>query len=106
MAILRLKLSLRGCIFQMTDPSHWLQSLMMREPVMASSSTSVYEAVAAMHQRFAVDETEPEDGCVVVLEENKVKGLLTAPDVVGLAVQQSDLHTLPISEAVNREALC
>ncbi|MEM9503352.1 MAG: PAS domain S-box protein, partial [Cyanobacteria bacterium P01_E01_bin.43] len=90
----------------MIDPSPWLQSLMMRKPVMASSSTSVYEAATAMHQRFAVDETEPEDGCVVVLEENKVKGLLTAPDVVGLAVQQSDLHTLPLSEAVNSEALC
>ncbi|NEQ43550.1 MAG: PAS domain S-box protein [Leptolyngbya sp. SIOISBB] len=90
----------------MTYPSHWMQSLMMREPVIASSSTSVYEAVAAMHQRFAVDEREPEDGCVVVLEEDKIKGLLTAPDIVSLAVQQSDLHTLTLSEVVNSEALC
>ncbi|RZM75356.1 PAS domain S-box protein [Leptolyngbya iicbica] len=83
----------------MTVTIPWLQAAIIDQPLTASPTTLVSEAIAAMGQST----TGPAADCVVVLAAQQVIGLLTASDIVRLVAQPRPIADLTLAQVMHRD---
>ena len=88
-----------------------LKSAIVRNPLVVTAETTVMEAIAKMSETrtiCAADHTEDSDNvhlearssCVLVMEGEKVVGIMTERDVVRLSAQQRSLNTVTVREVM------
>ncbi|GBO52822.1 circadian input kinase A [Pseudanabaena sp. lw0831] len=88
-----------------------LKSAIVRNPLVVTAETTVMEAIAKMSETrtiCAADHTgdsdnvhlEARSSCVLVMEGEKVVGIMTERDVVRLSAQQRSLDTVTLSEVM------
>jgi PAS domain S-box-containing protein len=89
-----------------------LLEVMHRSPLTASATTSVMEAIRLMSQArsrnctlLAAEGAVPVDlsSCVLITEGQRLIGILTTRDIVGLAAAQQDLSQTLLAEAMTRQ---
>ncbi len=88
-----------------------LQSTIVRNPLIVTAETTVLEAIAKMSETMticAADQTGELDqihqyarsSCVLVMESEKIIGLMTERDVVRLSAQPRSLEAVPLRDVI------
>ena len=77
-----------------------LRSVIVRNPLVVTPETKVRDAIAQMFSMNTEDYPEEQSSCVLILEDQKVVGIITERDVIKLTVQQRSLETLTVREVM------
>ena len=94
-----------------------VQAAIVRNPLIVSPDITVREAIAQMHQIrvtcVSTSEFSPRDphlearsSCVLVVEGDRLLGLLTERDIVSSIARQLSLDTLMVREAMTSPVVC
>jgi PAS domain S-box-containing protein len=86
-----------------------LRALVIREPLTITPDRPIQEAIALMNEAQQVEERVTlscrRSSCVVVLEDQRVIGLVTASELVHLWATQTSLGAITVQKAMNPEVM-